>query len=126
MPENQTQPQNILYIVSCSREHPEMAVLAFVHAVGAQAMDIQANVVLLSNGVWLARRGFADGVSLPGMPPLTELLDDFFKMDGHIYVCTPCIQTRMMKESDLIDGAETTSAGRFAEMCVNADAVLNY
>jgi len=41
-------------------------------------------------------------------------------------VCVPCIKSRNIQESDLIEGAATTAAGVLITESLAADVVYNY
>ncbi len=126
MADDANKPEKILYMVTKGREDAEMALLPFMHAVGAQSMDVEAVVVVMANGVNLVKKGYAAGIALPHMPPLTELLDNFLKLGGRILVCGPCIKSRAIAEDDLIEGAKVVGAATLTEEALSADAVMNY
>jgi uncharacterized protein len=117
--------EKILYIATHANDDPEKAHLPFVLGNAALAMDIHATVVLQSNGVYLARKGFVDHmVSGGGFPPIKKLMADFVELGGKITVCKPCIAERKIDESDLIEGAETTAGGAVNIAAIEADAVF--
>ena len=115
--------EKILYLCTCGKDRSEVAHAPFVLANAALAMDIQATIVLQGDGVTLARKGFAD--TMPpggGFPPMKKLLTDFIELGGRIWVCGPCIKTRDIAESDLIEGADITAAGAVNVEAVESDA----
>jgi uncharacterized protein len=117
--------EKILYLCTCGKDRSEVAHAPFVLANAALAMDIQATIVLQGDGVALARKGFAD--TMPpggGFPPMKKLLTDFIELGGRIWVCGPCIKTRDIAESDLIEGADITAAGAVNVEAVESDAVF--
>ncbi|MEJ2661587.1 MAG: DsrE family protein [Desulfobacteraceae bacterium] len=117
--------EKILYLCTCGKDRSEVAHAPFVLANAALAMDIQATIVLQGDGVTLARKGFAD--TMPpggGFPPMKKLLTDFIELGGRIWVCGPCIKTRDIAESDLIEGADITAAGAVNVEAVESDAVF--
>ncbi|MGE4290720.1 MAG: DsrE family protein [Desulfovibrio sp.] len=117
--------EKILYIGTHANDDPEKAHLPFVLGNAALAMDIQAIIVLQSNGVYLAKKGFVDHmVSGGGFPPIKKLLSDFLEQGGEIKVCKPCIAERKIDESDLIEGAVTTAGGALNIAAIEADAIL--
>jgi len=116
----------IMYVVSQNAGHPEMALLPFMHAVAALAMEIRAVVFLMSDGVWLAKKGYAEQVMHPGKPTLDELLKNFFELGGELYFCTPCAKGRGIEGENLIEGAVPSAAARYNSMALEADAVISY
>jgi uncharacterized protein involved in oxidation of intracellular sulfur len=118
----------ILYIGTHASDEIEKAAMPFVMANAAIAMDIEATVCLQGSGVYLAQKGYAKHLPKPGgFPPLVELIDTFVELGGKLLVCVPCIKERNIDETaDLIEGAETTAAGKLNLLAMEADAVLVY
>ena len=56
-------------------------------------------------GVRLAQKGYADDIHEEGFAPLGELMDNFAKAGGTIYVCSPCFKKRKLDENNLVAGA---------------------
>jgi len=125
MTENQA--EKILYIATCAGDNPEKAAMPFVMANAALAMDIQATIVLQGNGVYLAQKGYAEKM-LPagGFPPIKELLTSFLELGGQLKVCVPCIKTRNIEESELVQGSQTTAAGALNVEIIESNAALVY
>lgn len=117
--------ERILYLCTCGKDRAEVAHAPFVLANAALAMDIQATIVLQGDGVNLARKGFAEAMPPGGgFPPMNKLLSDFIELGGRIWVCGPCIKTRDIAESDLIEGADITAAGAVNAEAIESDAVF--
>jgi uncharacterized protein involved in oxidation of intracellular sulfur len=123
----ETKEEKILYIATCAGDNPEKAAMPFVMANAAIAMEIKATVVLQGNGVYLAQKGYVDTM-LPagGFPPVKELIASFMELGGELKVCVPCIKERNIKESELVEGSQTTAAGTLNLEAVEADAVMVY
>jgi predicted peroxiredoxin len=119
--------EKILYTGSHAGEDPEKASVPFVMANAALAMDVKATVVLMGNAVHLAQKGYIDEIpSGGGFPPLKKLVTDFLELGGHLRVCVPCIRSRDIHESDLIEGTQTIMAGAVTYEALDADAVMTF
>jgi uncharacterized protein len=117
--------EKILYMCTCGKDHPEKALMPFVLGNAAMTMDIQATIVMQGDGVTLAQKGVADTFPAGGgFPPLKKLLADFIEQGGRIQVCGPCIRSRNIAESDLIEGASITAAGAVNVEAIESDAVF--
>jgi len=117
--------EKILYMCTCGKDRSELAHNPFVLANAALAMDIQATIVLSGDGVHSAVPGYADDMPQGGgFPPMKKLLADFLELGGTLWVCGPCIESRNIKEADLIEGAEVTAAGSVNLAAMEADAVF--
>ena len=119
--------EHIIYYATCAGEEPEKATMPFVMAVAALAMDIKATIVLQGNGVYLALEQYRKNM-LPGggFPNIDKLINDFLELEGELLVCNPCIEERNISESDLIQGAQITAAGKLNIAAIKADAVFVY
>jgi uncharacterized protein involved in oxidation of intracellular sulfur len=118
--------EKIVIFATHGPDDPERATIPFVMGNAALAMDAQATIVLQGAGVVLAKKGCFEHVFAPGLPPLNELLRDFREQGGKIWVCIPCIKHRQVTAEMLVDGAETTAAGKVIAEVLEADATLNY
>ena len=123
---NEAKQEKICYVLYHGGESPELCILPFVHAIGAMTMDVKAVIILMSNAVFLAKKGYAQHVRFPGQPNLDEMIKQFFEMGGEMLLCTPCIKERGIEEKDIIEQAEMITVGRFTQEVLEADAVLNY
>ena len=78
--------EKLFFIATHGEEEPERACFPFMLATAAQAMDLEAVVALQSNGVFLAQRGYAEKIAVPGFTPLKELIDGYVAKGGKILV----------------------------------------
>ena len=119
--------EKVMIFCTHAGDNPEKAAMPFVMANGAMAMDVKAMVVLQGDGVYLARKGYIENLVKPGgFESFTKLMSDFKELGGELKVCVPCIKERNIEESDLIEGAQTTAAGRLITESLKADAILTY
>jgi uncharacterized protein involved in oxidation of intracellular sulfur len=117
--------ERILYVCTCGKDQSETAHMPFVLANAALAMDIQATIVLNGDGVTIAQKGYADTMPAGGgFPPMKDLLASFMEQGGKMWVCGPCIKTRGIDESALLEGATITAAGAVNVEALEADAVF--
>lgn len=119
-------PEKIVYIATYAGEDAERASFPFMLANAALAMDIKAVMVLQGNGVWLAKKGYAQHVHAAGLPPMKELIKNFVELGGRMMVCTPCIKHRNIEESDLIEGASSTAGAAVNDELLTANASVTY
>jgi uncharacterized protein involved in oxidation of intracellular sulfur len=76
--------EKLFFIATHGEEDPERASFPFMLANAAQAMDVEAVVALQSNGVYLAQKGYAEKIAVPGFTPLKELIDHYVAKGGKI------------------------------------------
>lgn len=104
-------------LVNCSAgaEDPERATLPFIVGNAAATADQEAVVFLTIEGVRLATKGYADGITKEGFQPLAELIRSFVANGGQIWACGACAKPRGIGEADLIAGAKIVTAVNLVE-----------
>src|ERR671934_1069318 len=88
-----------------SKDNTDRATVGFVIANAALGSGKETLVFLSVEGVRLAQRGYADDIREEGFAPLKELMDNYAKAGGSIYVCSPCFKKRKLDENSLVAGA---------------------
>ena len=72
------------------KDDPERATLPFVVANVAANADQETVVLLTIDGVWLATKGYADGIHKEGFPALKDVLASFVANGGQVWACGTC------------------------------------
>lgn len=113
-------------ITHCKTD-PDKATLGFVVANAAQGSEKKTMVFLSTDGVWCGIPEEIDKVD-EGAPfaPLKDLVDKFIQAGGKIYVCTPCMKKRGIKEQDLIEGATPAGGAALVEWLSNGSPSVAY
>ena len=112
--------------LTCSSDNTDKATVAFVVANAAVASDQKTLVFLSIEGVRLSQQGFADDIHEPGFAPLKELMDNFARAGGIIYVCSPCFKKRALAEDRLITGATIVGGAKLVEFLADGTPSLSY
>jgi uncharacterized protein len=115
-------------MANCTRgkEDPERATLPFIVGNVAVTADQQAVVLLTIDGVWLATKGYADGIQKEGFQPLKEVMQSFVSNGGEIWACGACTKPRNITENDLIEGAKIVTAANVVEYLAAGAATLSF
>ena len=116
------------YVVSltCAKEDTDRATVAFVVANAAQASDKETVVFLSTEGTRLSQKGYSDGVHEDGFAALSELMVNFAKAGGKIYVCSPCFKKRALDENNLIAGAVIVGGAKLVEFMSDGAPSISY
>lgn len=109
-----------------SKDDPDRATVAFVLANAAVGSGKETLVFLSIEGVRLAQRGFADGIHEEGFAPLRELMDNFAKAGGTMYVCSPCFKKRKLDEHNLVAGATIVGGAKLVEFLADGTASVTF
>lgn len=118
--------KKITYIITYGNDNAEKATLPFMLANVAMTMDITPVVVLQSEGVMLAVKGYAENVKFKEGISLKQLIDNYLAAGNNLLLCGPCFEKRNLTEKDLLDGAIIVGAARVTEEVVSSINVLTY
>ena len=101
--------------LSFAKDNTDKATVAFVVANAAAASEKETLVFLSIEGVRLSQKGFADDIREEGFAPLKDLMDNFVKAGGKIWVCSPCFKKRGLSEANLVAGATIVGGAKLVE-----------
>jgi uncharacterized protein len=88
--------------------------------------DKETLVFLSTEGVRLCQQGYADDIREEGFAPLKELMENFVKAGGVIYVCSPCFKRRKLDEGKLIAGATIVGGAKLVEFLSDGSPCITY
>src|SRR5262245_41079986 len=109
-----------------AKDNTDKATVGFVVANAAVASDKDTMVFLSTEGVRLAQRGFADSIHEEGFAPLKELMDNFVKAGGKIFVCSPCFKKRKLDEATIVAGATIVGGAKLVEFLSDGSPCVSY
>jgi len=112
--------------LSHAKDNTDKATVAFVIANAALGSGKETLVFLSVEGVRLSQRGYAEDIHEEGFAPLRELMDNFAKGGGTIYVCSPCFKKRKLDEHGLVAGATIVGGAKLVEFLSNGGACVSY
>ncbi len=112
--------------LSCAKDNTDKATVAFVIANAAVGSGKETLVFLSVEGVRLSQKGYADDIREEGFAPLKELMDNFAKAGGAIYVCSPCFKKRKLDETNLVSGAAIVGGAKLVEFLSDGSPCVSY
>ncbi len=85
--------------------------IAFTMGLNAAEKGFDVELILLSDAVHLASKGYADKIDI-GAPfkPISKLLPAFLEAGGKLKVCSACMIHNGVEESSLVEKAEVIGA----------------
>lgn len=85
--------------------------IAFTMGLKAAQRGLDVELMLLSDAVNLASKGYADKIDI-GKPfePIAKLLPAFLEAGGKLKVCSACMIHNGVEEENLLEGSEIISA----------------
>ncbi len=109
-----------------AKNDSDKSTVAFVVANAALGSEQETMVFLSVEGVRLATPGYADDIREPGFSPLKELMENFAKGGGKIFVCSPCFKRRNLDETKLVPGATIVGGAKLVEFMVGGVPSVSY
>jgi len=119
-------PGKFCVSLTCAKDNADKATVAFVVANAAVASEKETLVFLSIEGVRLSQKGFADTIHEEGFAPLRELMANFTKAGGVIWVCSPCFKKRKLDEAALIPGATIVGGAKLVEFLSAGSPSVSY
>ena len=104
----------------------DKATVAFVVANAAVASDKETLVFLSIEAVRLCQTGFAANIHEEGFAPLADLIANFVKAGGKIWVCSPCFKKRGLDEGKMIPGATIVGGASLVEFLSEGTPCIAY
>ena len=71
-------------------------------------------------------KGYADDIHEEGFAPLKDLLGNFVKAGGTIYVCSPCFKKRNLDEKALVERAAIVGGAKLVEFLASGAPCITY
>jgi uncharacterized protein len=112
--------------ITCAKNDADKATVGFVIANAAAASEKETMVFLSIEGVRLASPGYADDVHEEGFAPLKDLMANFVKAGGKIFVCSPCFKKRKLDETKLVAGATIVGGAKLVEFLSDGTPSVSY
>ena len=117
-----TSKKSILYVQTSNE--PERQYSPLVLAQTAKAMDVDAKVYYLGQGLQVLRPGEAEKIKLGSFPSVKEMIDRTLKMGIEIFVCEASKQMLGWEKVDLIPGPKIVGAATLNDLALEADTTM--
>lgn len=112
--------------LTSAKNDTDKATVAFVVANAAAASEQETLMFLSVEAVRLAQQGYADDIHEEGFAPLRELMANFVKAGGKIWVCSPCFKRRKLDENRLVPGATIVGGAKLVEFLSSGSPCVSY
>ena len=119
-------PGKFCVSLTYAKDNTDKATVAFVVANAALGSDKDTLVFLSTEAVHLSQKGYADTIREEGFLPLKELMDNFAKAGGKIYVCSPCFKKRRLDENNLVTAAVIVGGAKLVEFLSDGSPCVSY
>jgi predicted peroxiredoxin len=119
-------PGKLCVSLTCAKNDTDKATVAFVVANAAVASEKETLVFLSTEAVRLCQQGYADDIHESGFAPLAELMANFVKAGGTIWVCSPCFKKRNLDDKSLVKGASIVGGASLVEFLSAGAPCVSY
>jgi predicted peroxiredoxin len=117
-----TKKQSILYVQTS--DEPERQYSPLVLAQTAKAMDVDAKVYYLGQGLRVLLPGAAEKIQLGTFPTVKEMIDKTLGLKIPILVCEASKQILGLESIDLIPGVKIVGAATLNDLALDADTTM--
>jgi predicted peroxiredoxin len=114
------QKKSILFVQTS--DDPERQYSPLVLAQSAKAMDLDAKVYYLGQGLRILKPGAAEKIKLGGFPSVKEMIDKTLEEGIEILVCEASKRMLGWDAVDLIPGVKIVGAATLNDLSLEADA----
>ncbi len=117
-----TEKKSILYVQTSDK--PERQYSPLVLAQTAKAMDVDAKVYYLGEGLRTLLPGAAEKIRLGAFPSVKEMIDKTLSMGIPILVCEASKQMLGWETVELIPGVKIVGAATLNDLALDADTTM--
>jgi predicted peroxiredoxin len=117
-----TDKKSILYVQTS--DEPERQYSPLVLAQTAKAMDLEAKVYYLGQGLRILLPGEAEKLQLGSFPSVKEMIDQTLSMEIPILVCEASKQMLGWETVELIPGVKIVGAATLNDLALEADTTM--
>jgi predicted peroxiredoxin len=114
--------KSILYVQTS--DEPERQYSPLVLAQTAKAMDVEAKLYYLGQGLRVLRPGEAEKIKLGTFPSVKQMIDKTLSMGIKIFVCEASKQILGWETVDLIPGVKIVGAATLNDLVLEADKTM--
>jgi predicted peroxiredoxin len=113
---------SILYVQTS--DDPERQYSPLVLAQSAKAMDIEAKVYYLGQGLRVLKLGVAEKIKIGTFPSVYEMLRKTIEMGIPVYVCEASKQMLGWDKVELVPDCKIVGAATLNDLVLEADATM--
>ncbi|MBW2658886.1 MAG: DsrE family protein [Deltaproteobacteria bacterium] len=118
--------QKLVYIAHDGGDKAEKVLTLFALANIGISMESEVTVILFGEATRLAYKGYGKTVASLDRLPMDRLMRDFLDNGGKILICLPCIKSRQVDPSMLVEGVEATTGTVVNDAILEADKVIGW
>lgn len=116
---------DLLITLTAHERDANNVTIAFTMGAKALEKGHQVEIMLLSDAVHVAEKGYADKIDI-GAPfkPIKDVLPAFLEQGGRLKVCSSCMEHNNVAADNLVEGAEVITADYVIDALMDAERTL--
>ena len=119
-----TEKKKILYVQTSGVDSPKRLYSPFVLGMTAQAMDIDATIYFLGQGITVVKKGMAEKVKEGNFPTVKEIMNQAVAAGVRLLVCEQSCQLLGIERGDFIPEAKIVGAATLNDLVLDADGTM--
>ena len=119
-----TERKKILYVQTSGVNTPKRLYSPFVLGMTAKAMEIDATIYFLGEGVTVVKKGAAEKVKEGSFPTVKEIMDQAIAAGVKLRVCEQSCQLLGVERGEFIEAAEVVGAATLNDLVLDADGTM--
>jgi len=116
--------KHILYVQTSGVDTPKRLYSPFVLGMTAKAMDIDATIYFLGEGITVVNKGEAEKVKEGNFPTVKEIMDQAVAAGVKFLVCEQSTRLLNIDRGDFVEGAKVVGAATLNDLVLDADATM--
>jgi predicted peroxiredoxin len=119
-----TEKKKLLYVQTSGVNTPKRLYSPFVLGMTARAMEIDATIYFLGEGVTVVKKGAAEKVKEGSFPTVKEIMDQAIAAGVRLRVCEQSCQLLGVERGEFIEAAEVVGAATLNDLVLDADGTM--
>ncbi|NLL65749.1 MAG: hypothetical protein GX239_08070 [Clostridiaceae bacterium] len=116
---------DLLITLTADKADENNVTIAFVMGLKALEKGYSVRLLLLSNGVRLANKSYADEIDIgEPFPPIKDVYPAFFEKGGLLSVCDACMKHNNVLPETVVKEAQIIQAPDVIDALMNSDKTL--
>ncbi len=116
--------KQLLYVQTSGVNTPRRLYSPFVLGMTARAMDIEATIYFLGEGITVVKKGAAEKVKEGSFPTVKEIMDQAIAAGVRLLVCEQSCQLLGVERGEFIEEAKVVGAATLNDLVLDADGTM--
>lgn len=116
--------KHLLYVQTSGINTPRRLYSPFVLGMTARAMDIEATIYFLGEGITVVKKGAAEKIKEGSFPSVKDIMNQAVAAGVRLLVCEQSCQLLGVERGEFIDEAKVVGAATLNDLVLDADGTM--